>query len=183
MLNLANNNIENIEGLQMCTKLNDLDVSCNKIEVLEGIESLLELTSLNVSHNALISLTGLKKNVALKTLIARGNKFVLSCPKRMCQRDQLLIDLPPRIAQIQQISNVPSLTSVDLSGNVVEDLNMAASTIRTLTNLVTLDMSENPVAKRNEYFFTILENKGISVSPVPNDRLELLSRFSSFHRK
>ena len=79
-LDLSFNLIEKIEGLDTLSKLEDLALFSNRITKLEGLENLPRLNVLSVGNNELDSLefnikylSGLKNN--LEVLKIRGNKF------------------------------------------------------------------------------------------------------------
>lgn len=114
-LNISNNNIENIEGLEKITTLTQLHMAGTKTKDIAPIEKLENLTTLNISGNDLIDINELSGLSNLKYLDISSNKIQ---------------DLSP-------ISD-KSLTELNISGNRVKDL----AYISSMSNLVKL-MADN----------------------------------------
>ncbi|GBN02591.1 Dynein regulatory complex subunit 3 [Araneus ventricosus] len=74
-LEIANNYIEEIEGLETLSSLQYLDLSFNYIKVIKGLDGLINLGYLNLSYNEIIQLENLDNQKNLETLLVRYNKI------------------------------------------------------------------------------------------------------------
>jgi len=79
ILNLRNQNIENIkliEGLESCyKKVQELDLSNNNIKDLDGIEHFTNLKTLKMNNNKIKSIKNLEKLTELRSIIFRNNSL------------------------------------------------------------------------------------------------------------
>ncbi|XP_055929893.1 dynein regulatory complex subunit 3-like isoform X3 [Argiope bruennichi] len=72
---MANNYIEEIEGLETLSNLQHLDLSFNCIKVIKGLDGLINLEYLNLSYNEITHLENLDNQKNLETLLVRHNKI------------------------------------------------------------------------------------------------------------
>lgn len=113
-LNLHANRLESFEGLQYLTALLELNLSSNRLLTVCGFPKLSALESLNLASNGLSSLNGIPVLPSLKSLNLAHN----------------------RISSLQglEVFNEGSLCSLDLSGNLLESVEV----FNTLTDVKTL---------------------------------------------
>ncbi|MCX0357231.1 DUF5011 domain-containing protein [Clostridium perfringens] len=116
-LRLHNKNIENLDGIQYCENLSDLDISYNKITDISSLSSLTKLNNLNLESNSVIDINPLKNLKSLKRLNLRFNK----------------------VSDISSLSNLSLLENLDLSYNNIRDLSILEKNI----NLVSLNLMGN----------------------------------------
>ena len=74
-LNLANNQLIKIEGLEKLTKLNWMNLYSNKLTKIEGLEKLTQLKVLLLSNNQLTKIEGLESLKMLHTLTLSNNQL------------------------------------------------------------------------------------------------------------
>ena len=94
-LDLSFNNIDKIEGLDSLVKLKDLSLYNNQISVLENMNSLINLEVFSIGANALSDFSNilyLRRFRSLKTVCLRENPF--------CAKDDFL---PFTLAHLNQI--------------------------------------------------------------------------------
>jgi hypothetical protein len=121
-LQLDNNIIEKIEGLETLVHLEWLDLSFNNIsEVGEGLKELVSLRDLSVAHNQLTDISGFTTLTHLQSLSLASN----------------------RLAHLNQVSGLRPLTalqSLTLSGNpLTSDPHYTQFTLAFLPSLAYLD--------------------------------------------
>lgn len=100
-LDLSNNDIERIEGLNNLKKLRVLNLQCNKISKIEGISTLKALEVLNISRNLIDEIP--------QTILHLSNLQELYIANNNIERRQSLYNL----------KNAPKLTTLDLTGNPI----------------------------------------------------------------
>jgi len=88
-LNLSNNKISKIEGMEKLPNLRKLDLSNNRIPDITGLETLIDLVELNLEYNKIRKIDNLEVLSSLKNLyifegndIAEVNKNTKSFLKR-----------------------------------------------------------------------------------------------------
>ena len=82
LIDLSNNNISRIEGLENLIGLKELNLDNNQIIEIEGLENLIELESLNLSNNQITKICGLENLIKLRELDLRNN-LLTSYPKEL----------------------------------------------------------------------------------------------------
>jgi Leucine-rich repeat (LRR) protein len=75
VLQLGENKISKIEGLDNLTNLNKLDFSNNKIDEIRGLNSLIELEELNLSCNFIREVNGLDNLKKLSSINLGANQI------------------------------------------------------------------------------------------------------------
>lgn len=100
-LHLDNNNISAIEGLDRMTELRSLHLGGNRISEISGLESNLDLRVLNLEGNAISSLQNLGHLVKLENLNLASNRVV-------------------NLEDITALQDLPAMTNVDISHNLIE---------------------------------------------------------------
>ena len=181
--------------------LRELNLANNRLLGLSGIEFLTDLTFLNVSKNALIDLEGLNRLKSLTTLYAQQNQLgriesyvdenknktydegePVDDQSGNGKRDtDPLIEIQslPRLANlylynnllesIDSIQDVPSLVTLFLSGNKIREVTSLAK----CKNLIRLSVSDNRISslaglgdlKRLEYLY-LVENRISDLRPL-----------------
>lgn len=99
-LNLRNNYIEKIEGLEKLVNLQDLDLSQNRISKIEGLENLLEIKKLQLIENKISKIEGVNQ-------LHKMQEFYLAINK---------------ISKIENIEELVALEHLHLVTNKIEDL-------------------------------------------------------------
>lgn len=144
-LNISNNKISNIEGLENITTLQKLYVSSNQLTDISKLGSLAKLDTLNLSGNHVEDITSLEPLNNLKTLYISNNK----------------------IRDISPISRI-AITELDFSGNRVKDI----TSLSRMTSLTNLYMNNNQIDNiesvaglliKNE--FSVKQQKIVQVLP------------------
>lgn len=181
--------------------LRELNLANNRLLGLSGIEFLTDLTFLNVSKNALIDLEGLNRLKSLTTLYAQQNQLgriesyvdenknktydegePVDDQSGNGKRDtDPLIEIQslPRLANlylynnllesVDSIQDVPSLVTLFLSGNKIREVTSLAK----CKNLIRLSVSDNRISslaglgdlKRLEYLY-LVENRISDLRPL-----------------
>ena len=115
-LNISNNKVENINGLERITTLTQLHMAGTKTNDLTPIQGLTNLTTLNISGNDIIEISKLSGLNNLRYLDLSSNK----------------------IQDLSAISD-KSLTELNISGNRIKDLTYIAN----MSNLIKLKADNN----------------------------------------
>ncbi|XP_064610906.1 leucine-rich repeat and coiled-coil domain-containing protein 1-like [Liolophura sinensis] len=137
VLNLHNNSIPRIEGLDALCNLKHLDLSSNRIEKIEGLGGLHSLRTLNLSCNRLKVVEGLQN---------------LRC----------LVKLNLSYNQIEDVSGFASLwgngyklSHIEIHGNYVQSVNRFIETLTGCVNVQCLIVrqgpSSNPLCNQPDY--------------------------------
>ena len=137
ILNLGNNFITKINGLEDLRKIKELSLYTNQIEVIENLDSLENLEKLNIDYNLITEILGLENLEKLEVLSMNNNK----------------------IAIISNLNSLHSLKELNLDENPVHDI----TSIGNLTNLITLRMQHNDLPPNLLITFGI--NRSDSVVP------------------
>jgi len=147
-LNLCNNKLTKIEGLEQFTKLKSLDLSYNLIEKIEGLNNLDQLEELDLSSNSIKEISGLEKLDNLAVLTLRKNY----------------------IGKIERLENCSFLEFLDLNYNCLTEL----SGLKNLMDLKYLNVSHNKIEKVSSLetllsleIFTIWRNPLLKDSLIP----------------
>lgn len=117
-INLSEMNKSTIEGIEVLSKVRDLDLSCNQIISIEKLSELKDLICLNVGYNKIKVIPSLNLPY-IQFLNLSFNRFN-DCSK---------------------LSSLISLRDLNLRGNLITDLKFMLN----LTNLITVDISLNPI--------------------------------------
>lgn len=154
--------ITNLEGLEQCTQLYNLEASTNQITSLAPLAQCESLNYLDVSENCIDSLEGLENANRLRNLYAAGNQISSLAPLRGktditildLSDNQLqslegcegLIDLDQinvnynQISDLDGIANSTSLTVLQARKNMLDSIDLLNDRF---TELETLDVAEN----------------------------------------
>ncbi len=122
ILDLSDNLITRIEGLEKLTKLTGLYLSNNQISRIEGLEKLAALTELKLWDNKISRIEGLENLTGLTVLDLSGNQ----------------------ISDIEGLENLTKLTHIDLSQNQISDIKGLDELVQ-LPCLEYVDLKFNPL--------------------------------------
>ena len=164
-LNLSQNQISKIEGLQKLVNLQTLDLWGNQISKIEGLQKLVNLQTLSLSDNQISKIEGLQKLVNLQTLdlsqsqinkIEELQKLVNLQTLDLSQNQinkieglEMLVNLQTlnlwgnQISKIEGLQKLVNLQTLDLWGNQISKI----EGLETLVNLQTLNLSDNQISK------------------------------------
>ena len=120
-MNLSENQLVRIEGLDKLTNLQSLDLIGNQLTRLEGLDKLANLQSLYLGGNQLVRIDGLDRFANLQSLDLWNNQLV----------------------RIEGLDKLANLQSLDLGGNQL----VRIEGLDKLTNLQFLDLSENQLVR------------------------------------
>uniref|UniRef100_A0A1A8V608 Leucine rich repeat containing 9 n=1 Tax=Nothobranchius furzeri TaxID=105023 RepID=A0A1A8V608_NOTFU len=128
---LNNNHISKLESLDGCLKLEELSINNNSISSLSGLAELRCLNKLSMDENQLSSLDAsvLDKLLSLTFLSVENN----------------------HITSLQGIQKVPSLLELYVGGNQVSK-SRDVYYLKGLTNLIILDLYRNPIVEKLENY-------------------------------
>lgn len=140
-LDLSNNELTSLEGIDVLPDLTALYCSDNKLTDMQPIGALKHLQNLTLSRNQIASMKGLGGQDSLESVDLQENDLVSL--EGMGELPALtLLDLGNNgLTSITGISKAPRLTSLRLNGNNLSDV----SEIGRLTNLYYLSLSDNQV--------------------------------------
>lgn len=128
---LQGNGISKIEGLEKLANLRTLCLHENIIEVIEGIEDLVLLNSLSLQKNFITRIENLPSN--LETLNLGHNS------------------LGPDASAIEAVLAVPTLETLDVQANKLEDV-AVLEVVRKMPRLKVLYLMGNPVVKALRHY-------------------------------
>ncbi|GLE00565.1 hypothetical protein PINS_up009322 [Pythium insidiosum] len=119
-LSLAQNRLTRVDDVYIFRHVVQLDLSGNMLRSLDGIEALASLQRLDVSQNALTSLDAIAALPQLRELHVAENDLLQLDPVAALQRLEILDASCNNIAVWPQLSHITTLTSIDLSRNLLE---------------------------------------------------------------
>lgn len=130
---LQGNGISKIQGLENLTSLRTLCLHENVIEVIEGLETLTMLNSLSLQKNFVTRIANLERLTSLQTLNLGHNS------------------LGPDASAIEHVLAVPTLETLDVQANKLEDVGVL-HVVRAMPNLKVLYLMGNPVVKALRHY-------------------------------
>lgn len=136
VLMLGKNQIEKVERLDALTKLDVLDLHCNKLQAISGLAHLCELRVLNLAGNQIsqIEAAGLRGLASLAELNLRRNV----------------------ISAVSGVDCLPALQRLFLSYNQIGSVRSVAS-LGEVSGLLELALDGNPLAIEPSYRSSVLE--------------------------
>ncbi|QUC23699.1 uncharacterized protein UV8b_07940 [Ustilaginoidea virens] len=141
-LDLSFNKIKHIKNISHLTQLKDLFLVANKISNIEGLDSLDKLTSLELGSNRIRELKNLDKLKSLEELWVAKNKITNLTGLGGLPNLRLLSIQSNRIVDLSPLKEVRGLEELYISHNAVESL----EGIKENTKLKILDISNNQVS-------------------------------------
>ncbi|OAX83360.1 hypothetical protein ACJ72_02271 [Emergomyces africanus] len=142
-LDLSFNNIKHIRNVSHLVRLKDLYFVQNRIQKIEGLDGLKELRNLELAANRIRDIESLDDLTALEELWLGKNKITEI--KNIDNLTNLkIISLPSnRLTNISGLSNLRNLEELYVSHNAIT----AISGLENNTNLRVLDISSNQISK------------------------------------
>jgi len=119
------NGINEISGIDHLTDLRMLYLHSNAIQHIKGLHTLTNLVTLNISHNQISKIEGLENCISLKQLDISHN---------------LITDFD----NCEQLKILPSLTSLDLRDNLIDQKDSLIPFFQEMPNLLALYVKGNP---------------------------------------
>lgn len=125
------NGIKKIQGFATNGKMRCLYLQENLIDKIEGLENMPILYQLNLSDNCLTKIENLGANTSLDTLYLKRNRIGRN-----------------GLDDLRGLLECPTLTTVDLQNNQIDDENCIDEIFMKMPNLKVLYMMNNPVCKK-----------------------------------
>lgn len=152
-LDLTNENISNISGLENFIHLKSLDLSYNEIKDLSPITRLDEIENLNLSHNQIEDVSYISNFVNLKELNLSDNQI-----SDLDHSRHLYMDTDKTYGETSDnvFTKLTHITSLDLSNSVLDDYANDRNRItdvedlKVLTNLVSLNLNGNDISSLDD---------------------------------
>ncbi|MEN8435438.1 leucine-rich repeat domain-containing protein [Clostridium septicum] len=133
--------VSNLEGIQYCTNLRELNLQVNKIKDITLLENLTKLRSLSLNVNEIEDISPLSELKELRELYIGYNQIKDLTPLSNLENlKELSIGKLP-IDNIEAIKNKPYLMHLSLDSNKLKDL----TPIRTLKDLRSISISSSNV--------------------------------------
>ena len=152
ILDLRDNQLRKLEGLERLTSLTKLILWRNQINKLEGLDRLTSLTWLDLSGNQIRKLEGLDRLTSLTELYLLGNQ----------------------ISKLEGLDSLTSLTWLNLMSNQIAKL----EGLNALSSLIWLDLSYNQIRKL-EGLDHLTSLRGLNLSGNQLIKLEGLDSLTS----
>lgn len=141
-LNLSNNSITHIIGLEKCLKLLELNLEKNSISKIEGLSTLLHLRRLDLGNNRISKLENLDMLFKLNQLSLEDNELI----------------------SLQGVEHLSNLMELYVGNNRIASIKDVRSCLQDLPKLIILDLSGNVVAKDAHYrLFTVFHLRKLKV--------------------
>ncbi|ATD54271.1 leucine-rich repeat domain-containing protein [Clostridium chauvoei] len=131
--------ISNLEGIQYCTNLKELNLQDNKISDINLLKNLKKLRTLFLNVNQIEDISALSELSNLRELYLGGNKISNIYPLRNLKRLQDLSLGNLLVKDIKPLEELDSLKYLDLYENKIDNLEV----IRNIKGLLSIDLSEN----------------------------------------
>ncbi|KKZ65922.1 adenylate cyclase [[Emmonsia] crescens] len=142
-LDFSFNNIKHIKNVSHLVHLTDLYFVQNRIQKIEGLDGLKELRNLELAANRIRDIENLDDLTALEELWLGKNK-ITEIKNIDALTNLKIISLPSnRLTSISGLSNLPNLEELYVSHNAIT----AISGLENNTNLRVLDISNNQISK------------------------------------
>ena len=138
---LFGNQLTRIEGLDKLTNLQTLILISNQLTRIEGLDKLTNLQSLDLSGNQLTRIEGLDQLTNLQSLGLSGNQITSIEGLDQLTNLQSLGLFGNQIASIEGLDKLTNLQSLDLFGNQITSI----EGLDQLTNLKSLRLSGNQI--------------------------------------
>ncbi|EEP81770.1 protein phosphatases PP1 regulatory subunit sds22 [Uncinocarpus reesii 1704] len=139
-LDLYDNLISHIKGLDQLTNLTSLDLSFNNIKHIKNISTLVNLTDLYFVQNRIQRIEGLEGLAKLRNLELGANRI-----RNISHLSNLkILSLPSnRLTSLSGLSGLTNLEELYVSHNAITHI----SGLESLANLHVLDISNNQISK------------------------------------
>ncbi|KAF1917533.1 hypothetical protein BDU57DRAFT_471308 [Ampelomyces quisqualis] len=141
-LDLSFNKIKHIKRLSHMTKLKDLYFVQNKISTIENLEGLTSLRQIELGANRIREISGLETLTNLEELWLGKNKITEIRGLHTLRNLKILSIQSNRLRSITGLSSLPALTELHISHNLLTSL----SGLDHNPSLRVIDISANPIA-------------------------------------
>ncbi|KAL3496614.1 NIF-domain-containing protein [Aspergillus germanicus] len=142
-LDLSFNKLKHIKNISHLVKLKDLYFVQNKISKIEGVEGLTELRNLELGANRIREIENLDNLQALEELWLGKNKIIEMKNLDALQNLKILSIQSNRLSTLNGLSSLKNLEELYVAHNAITDL----SGLESNTNLRVLEFSNNQVSK------------------------------------
>jgi internalin A len=121
-LDISNNQIQEIKGLDKLQNLSQLDLSSNQIQEIKGLDDLKNLSLLLLSSNQIQEIKGLDKLQNLSVLLLSSNQIQEIKGLDNLKNLSLLLLSYNQIQEIKGLDNLQNLSQLDLSYNQIQEI-------------------------------------------------------------
>jgi internalin A len=142
-LDLSNNQLSEIKGLEMLGNLQWLNLSNNQLSEIKGLEKLGNLQTLSLLNNELSEVKGLEKLVNLKRLSLSNNKLSEIKGLETLGNLKMLILSHNELSEIKGLETLENLQWLWLYNNQLSEI----KGLETLVDLQELDLSYNQLSE------------------------------------
>uniref|UniRef100_A0A0K0ENM9 MFS domain-containing protein n=1 Tax=Strongyloides stercoralis TaxID=6248 RepID=A0A0K0ENM9_STRER len=143
VLDLSQNRILKIEGLQNLPNLEELFLTYNKIKKIEGLENNLKLTQLELGCNKISKIENISHLVKMKKLHLGKNKIRVMEGFETMKELEILGLAANRITKIENLSPLSNLRELHISEQGIQSLEGLENVI----SIELLDLSKNMISK------------------------------------
>ena len=141
-LNLSQNQIPKIEGLDLLVNLQELNLSINQITKIEGLEQLVNLWRLDLSDNQINKIEGMNHLLNLNSLYLSSNKITkIEGLDNLVNLHDLVL-MSNQITKIEGLNNLINLSDLTLIQNKIIELNDPSEIIQCI-NLINFNYGYN----------------------------------------
>ena len=140
-LTIVKKDIQNLEGIQYCTNIQELDLRNNNISDLSPLGSLTNLQYLNLDNNKLSNIGPLGSLTNLNALYLGNNKINNISPLSSLTNLNTLGLGNNKLDDISSLSSLSKLKTLYLQSNIISNI----SSLSSLTNLNTLNLNNNKI--------------------------------------
>jgi len=168
-LNLSNNQISEIKGLEQLTQLQKLELSRNRITEIRNLEQLMLLQELELSTNQIAEIKGLENLTQLNKLRLSYNRIAEIKGLERLKLLQILSLNRNQIIEIKGLEQLTELGLLSLVGNQITDIN----NLEQNSKMFYLNLSNNKIKEikglenLTELRYLDLENNQIgSIEPL-----------------
>ena len=140
-LSLSNMKITNLEGLQYCKSLIELDVSINKLTDIKPLANLKKLKRLDLYDNKIIDIKPLESLYNLEYISLSCNRINNIQPLRSLENLVYLALGENRLNDIQDLKDLTNLRSLFLSYNTINNIEV----LEELKNLNWIGLDDNRI--------------------------------------
>jgi len=142
-LDLHNNFITEIKGVESLINIKELVLSSNSITEIKGLKSLINLQKLDLSDNSITEIKGLKSLINIQKLKLSCN-FITEIKGLKSLINLQILSLPYNsITEIKGLESLINLQELDLSGNSITEI----KGLEALINLQKLDLPGNSITE------------------------------------
>lgn len=146
ILQLNDNKLFEINGLENLKKLNYLNLGSNQLVEIKGLETLTELTYLNLGYNQLVEIKGLERLTKLTSLTLTNNTIEEITGLGTLTKLIFLSLSHNLIAEIKGLETLTRLDYLGLYNNNIKEI----KGLETLANLTELDLDNNEITEIKE---------------------------------